>query len=79
MTAIVSALSALSQSLENLETASSLQEEKALKLKQQDLFNGNSATANGNDANGHMTIDASVLAQKLDVTIERVEQILREG
>ncbi len=80
MTAIATAISALNQSLDNLESAAIEQEQKALKLQQQDLFNGAPAT-NGNGANGHngMGIDPAVLAQKLDVTIERVEQILREG
>ena len=77
MTAIASAISALSQSLENLESAASAQEQKALKLQQQDLFNAK--PVNGNSSNGHHMVDPAILAKKLDVTIERIEQVLREG
>lgn len=76
MTAIINALTALNQSLDNLEAAAVQQEQKAIKIQQQDLFNGASATANGN---GHYNIDPALIASKLDVTIERIEQILREG
>ncbi len=78
MSAILNALSVLDRSLGNLEDAAIAQEQKALKLQQQDLFNGatNGYESNGN---GHMNVDPAVLAQKLDITIERIEQVLREG
>lgn len=77
MTAIVNALINLNQSLENLESAAVEQEQKALKLQQQDLFGAAARPKNGNGH--HFAVNPAVLAQKLDITIERVEQILREG
>lgn len=65
MTAILNALTALNQSLDKLETAAVEQEQKVLRAHQQDLFNS--------------AIDPALLAQKLDIAIERVEQVLREG
>ena len=79
MTAILNALTALNQSLENLEIAAATQEQKALKLQQQDLFNGSAMSANGSNGNGHYSVDPAILAKKLDITIERIEQVLREG
>lgn len=79
MTAIVNAISALNQSLEKLESVAS-DKEKVLKASQQDLFNNGShanGVANGNSSS--IAIDPAVLAKKLDVTIERVEQLLREA
>ena len=83
MTAILNALSVLNQSLEKLENAAIEQEQKTLQLQQQDLFGGapaqNGAKNGHGDVNGFPVVDPAILAQKLDVTIERVEQILREG
>lgn len=70
MSAIRSALSDLNTMIEKLESKVALQEEKA--QDQHELFEKN-------PANGNIGIDPALLAQKLDVTIERVEQILREG
>ncbi|MCB9991828.1 MAG: hypothetical protein H6867_10770 [Rhodospirillales bacterium] len=68
MTAILDALTALNTSLDKLEIAAAQQEQKTLQTQQQDLFGG-----------GYNMIDPAILAQKLDVTIERIEQVLREG
>ncbi len=77
MSSIQQALGKLFQSIETLDAASLDCEQKILKGNQQDMFN---STAEGVvNGNGHLAIDPSILAQKLDVTIERVEQILREG
>ena len=75
MTTIANAISALNQSLDKLENAA-VEQEKARKSAQQDLFTNGGPAANGNR---HLAIDPAVLAKKLDVTIERVEQLLREG
>lgn len=75
MSAILNALMALDQSLDNLESAALQSERKASRLHQQDLFNGLSASANGS----RLGIDPAMLAGKLDIAIERVEQMLREG
>lgn len=74
MSAILNALMALDRSLDNLEGAALQTERKAMRLHQQDLFNGASAMANGRGK-----IDPSMIAGKLDIAIERVEQMLREG
>lgn len=77
MSAILEALNSLNQSLDNLEAAAELVEQKNIQISQQDLFNGDTnGAANGN---GHHAIDPAILANKLDVTIERIEEILREG
>ena len=68
MTAIINALTSLNQSLEKLENVAIEQEQKTLKMKQQDLFVEN-----------QITIDPALLARKLDTTIERIELLLREG
>ena len=87
VTTIVNAISALTQSLDKLETAASEQvikseqaQKKAALAGQQDLFNGNGHKSNGvANGNGAIAIDPALLAKKLDVTIERVEQLLKEG
>lgn len=63
MTDILKALAALNRSLENLESAA--HEKKRKIANQRDLFGGMSGSA--------------LLAKKLDVAIERVQQVLREG
>ena len=70
MSTIRNALTDLNAMVEKLEGRVSAQEEKA--LEQHELFEKTAANANAG-------IDPAILAQKLDVTIERVEQILREG
>ena len=77
MSAILQSLTELNSAIEQLETVAVQQEQKVLKVKQQDLFDKNKA-ANGNSG-GMNGIDPSILAQKLDITIERIEQVLREG
>ena len=75
MTSIFDALTALNQSLGNLEGAAVQQEQKALRMQQQDLFGGTQPT----NGNGQYSVDPAILAQKLDITIERIEQVLKEG
>ena len=75
MTALIEALTRLNKSLENLEYVATEQEQKVVQLKQQELFAEEQA-ANGN---GQAAIDPALLAKKLDVAIERVEQVLQEG
>lgn len=73
MTNILEALTKLDQSLGHLETACEKQERAATTRKvdiassQHDLFGG------------AQQIDPAFLAKKLDVAIERVETVLREG
>jgi len=76
VTAILNALMALDRSLDNLENAAMDTEHKAAKY-QHDLFNSVS-TANGN-GHAHNGFDPAFLAGRLDIAIERVEQMLREG
>jgi len=74
------ALGYLFQRIETLEAATGAQEQKIKKIKaqqqahQQDLFN--MQTLKARTANG---IDPALLARKLDIAIEKVEQVLREG
>lgn len=79
MSAILDALNNLNQSLDRLDTAASeVAEQNILRVNQQEMFNG---TANGavNGNHGADSIDPAILAGKLDITIERIEEILREG
>lgn len=81
MSTILHSLSKLDQALEKLETATEQQKRMAQKPGTNDLF---SAASNGNNrmavvAGGQQLIDAAILAKKLDIAIERVEQVLREG
>jgi len=78
VSAIVESLNQLNQALEKLETAAAQQEQKALKIRQQDLFGQAAANVSGNGVKKHL-VDPAILAQKLDVAIERVEQVLKEG
>jgi len=73
VTAIINALVALDQSLNGLESAAFEQQRKTVKAQQQDLFNGASTHANGN------SIDRAMLAGKVDMAINKLEQMLREG
>ncbi|PJB71186.1 MAG: hypothetical protein CO093_05895 [Alphaproteobacteria bacterium CG_4_9_14_3_um_filter_47_13] len=66
--AIFDALNALNQSLQNLEAIAAEQEKKAYKIGQTDLFSGT-----------RTSLDPALIAQKLDITIERVEKLLAEG
>ena len=79
MSAIQSALKGLNTKLQKLEAVVESHEEivaeRAVKEKQQDLFNGE-VPRNGS---ARHSIDPAVLASKLDNAIDQVEQILREG
>lgn len=80
MRTIYDALALLDRSLQNLEDAA-LQQQRRVKereARQQDLFAAAQQAQNGNGQHAY-AIDPAILAGKLDVTIERVEQILREG
>lgn len=78
MTAILEALTFLDQSLDKLEkVATAAQEQKS--LKQQDLFGQAAGSLVKNSSGNVIHIDPAALAKKLDVTIERIEQVLREG
>jgi hypothetical protein len=80
---IQQALGQLFQTLEHLEAAAGRQEHKAMQIQQQDLFNTRASNGNGNGkVNGKKTqyaVDPALLAQRLDVAIEKIEQVLREG
>lgn len=74
MSLIRNALMDLNEKVERLETIAATQEERAA---QNDLF---PAVTNGHgQSNDHDMIDRDLLAQKLDSTIEKVEQMLKEG
>ena len=68
MSEIMKSIGRLTEALNYLEAASQ-QEQQKLILQQQDLFGGDNVVA----------LDPAVIAKKLDVAIERVEQILQEG
>jgi hypothetical protein len=76
MSDIQNALGGLWQALENLDKAAGKQEQKALKIRQQELFGNPRAAAA--PANG-IKIDPALLSQRLDLAIEKIEQVLREG
>ncbi|MDP7141879.1 MAG: hypothetical protein QF692_05030 [Alphaproteobacteria bacterium] len=69
MSEIMKSIGRLTEALNYLEEAASQQEQQKLILQQQDLFGGDNVVA----------LDPAVIAKKLDVAIERVEQILQEG
>ena len=78
MSAILQAIEKLNGSLDNLETSvSSL--ETNLAGEQRDMF-GHPPASNENttEANG-AAIDTALVAQRLDIAIERVEQVLSEA
>ena len=78
MSALQQALEKLNGSLNNLEsTVTGL--EHNLAGQQRDMF-GHPAASNENDTdvNGK-AIDAAMVAQRLDIAIERVEQVLSEA
>lgn len=77
MTAIMNAISVLNQALDSLESAAIEKQRqfKAQQAAQQELF-ANMPPAN---KNGIHAIDRVAVAKKLDVTIEKLEQVLREG
>ena len=77
MATIQQALGHLYYSLENLEVATRAQEQKALQIQQQDLFN--SRAGNIRPPANDFTIDPAILAKKLDSAIDKIEQVLREG
>jgi ribosome recycling factor len=70
VSAIRSALTDLNSIVEKLEGSVAVHEEKV--QEQHELFEKSAANAN-------VGVDPAILAQKLDVTIQRVEEILKEG
>lgn len=80
MSAILQAVSRLNNAVSNLEKAAVVQEKsrgsskKAPGGAQIDLF-----AAPANQQRGKYVADPAALARKLDVAIEKVEQILREA
>lgn len=72
---IIRALNRLNEALEALEQAAAEQEMRTRKSKQHDLFGLGRASA----AKQGKSIDADLFAKRLDVAIEKVEHILREG
>lgn len=70
MSSIRNALENLNMMVEQLENRVAQHEIRA--EQQQELFDKQAA-------NGNSGIDPELLARKLDVTIEQVEQLLREG
>lgn len=72
MSSIRNALENLNAMVEQLET--NVAEQEVRVQEQQELFE--KQAANGNSDAG---IDPELLARKLDVTIEQVEQLLKEG
>lgn len=89
MSDIKQALGRLSAALDNMEAAArhaqgrvqKLQTKAAANVPQRDLF----AVAGQGAINGttgqveYLTFDPTILARKLDIAIEKVEQVLREG
>lgn len=89
MSEIKQALGRLSAALDNMEVAARHAQGKVQKLRtkaatatpQNDLF----AVAGQGAINGttgqveYLTFDPTILARKLDLAIEKVEQVLREG
>ena len=74
MSAIKQALEHLNSSLQNLENSLS-GFEKSLTGTQRDMFGG-PPPSNENTCNG---VDAAVVAKRLDIAIEKVEEILSEA
>ncbi len=90
MSVIIEALYRLNDSLESLEKAAIEQQHnietmKAEHLAQQDLFAKSHAAAAQGGApiitadSDYIAIDSTLWVQKLDMTINRIEQILSEG
>lgn len=81
MSAILQAVSRLNGAVNKLEAAAIIQEKnhslarKSAAIQQTDLF----AQPAANGPRGKYVNDPAALARKLDVAIERVEQILREA
>lgn len=92
MSEIKQALGRLSAALDNMEVAARHAQGKVQKLQakagtsapQRDLFAvaGQGAQGAMNATTGqveYLTFDPTILARKLDLAIEKVEQVLREG
>jgi hypothetical protein len=74
---IQNALIELNAKLEKLEEVATACEERVTTTQNgngRDLFDNVPVNGNGKDM-----IDPALLAQKLDTTIERIEQVLKEG
>lgn len=90
MSDIKQALGRLNESIDSVEAVARHTQGKFQKLlqkaanqsgSQRDLFAvAGAGVANGTNGNvEYMAFDPAVLARKLDIAIEKVEQILREG
>ncbi|MFK7840066.1 MAG: hypothetical protein AB8B83_07010 [Bdellovibrionales bacterium] len=79
MSELHQALERLNGSLSNLETSVTGLEHN-LAGEQRDMF-GHPSPSNENtiDVEGGTAIDAALVAQRLDIAIERVEQVLNEA
>ena len=87
MSDIKQALGRLNESLDNLEAAArqaqgkfqKMQQKVAAQVPQRDLF-ALAGAANGTTGQvEYLSFDPALLARKLDIAIEKVEQVLREG
>ncbi len=76
MSDIVNVINGLGHAIERLEAAAAQQEQKLLQIQQQELFPAATIPQVSNSAN---TVDPSMIANKLDSAIEKVERMLREG
>lgn len=72
MSIIQNALVELNVKLEKLEDMASSYEQRVAE-------NGNNLFGNSPVNGNGKSIDTAMLAQKLDLTIERIEQVLKEG
>lgn len=74
MTAVQKALEHLYYSLETLETSARKQEQKIVHIQQQDLFGRRTGASVQRSS-----VDANVVASRLDSAIAKIEKILAEG
>lgn len=87
MSEIKQALGRLNEALENMEASArqmqgkvqKLQQKAATQVPQHDLFAVAGAANATTGEVEYLPFDASILARKLDIAIEKVEQILREA
>lgn len=87
MSEIKQALGRLNEAIENMDAAArhtqgkfqKMQQKLSAQVPQRDLF-AVAGAANGTTGQmEYMTFDPTMLARKLDIAIEKVEQVLREG
>ncbi len=82
MSTIKEALAGLLNAIENLEDSAQNNELHILQIQQQELFNARAATRKISAPPAQeslFAIDPAILTKKLDGTIEKIEQILKEG